>query len=147
MKLWMDFLRLWNKEGIVSSWKVYKKVGYFCVESLIKRTPLDLFFNLLRFPYHFQKLIPGWSGITYVRVPYRMCSIWGTLISPNCLNFVEAPISPNFKMKEAPISPNFQNRKHFDLFFYILSCKNTASNSNLLFEFNPAGCNTFESVF
>ena len=80
---------------------------------------------------------------------------WGTPILLNGrLQFLRifkflrgAPISPNFKMKEAPISPNFQNRRHFDLFFYILSRKNTVSNSNLLVQLKNASYNTFGWVF
>ena len=61
---------------------------------------------------------------------YSNLSEWKAPISPNFQNFVGAPISTNFKMKEAPISPNVQNRRQLDLFFYILSCKNTFSNWN-----------------
>ena len=81
---------------------------------------------------------------SYLNLETLICFSRGTSISPNG---IKAPTSPNFQkisrifegsylsefqMMEAPICLNFQNRRHFDLFFFIFSCKNTVSNSNLL---------------
>ena len=65
-------------------------------------------------------------------------SEWKAPISTNFQNYVGAPISTNFTH-----TTNFQNRRHFDLFFYILNCKNTVFNSNIVpVEPKTAGYNT-----
>ena len=95
-----------------------------------------------------QKYVRPYTFVTHIFMGYSILSEWKAPISPNFQNFVGAPISTNFKMKEAPISPNFQNTVEGILtFLYILSCKNTVSNSNLLVQLKTACHNTFEWVF